>query len=304
MDINDSLLSALEVQVEPFAVCDVRDGCHLELKADPSNTIHYVLSGTGYLTTERGDTISLQADQMLVVPRGLSHRIDSAAVLSDQECTKSICLQPSESLAWLKSGEGDTDIVLACGRVHVTYGQETNLFGLLDQPLVESFDNSPYIRGAFEAILHEFCKPQLGTLALTGTLMKQCLILLFRRLREQQDWRMPWLAVLDSRGLQNALRAILEAPEKQYQVEDLADLALMSRSAFSIKFTKALGQSPHEFLSNYRLRLAAQLLATTDRPIKSIASQVGFQSRSSFSRAFKSLYKMDPAGYRKIMIES
>lgn len=299
MDITDKLLNALEVRVEPFAICDVRCGCHLDVNAEACTTIHYTLSGSGQITVNKDKVVQLRADQIILIPPGMSQRIESKKPDDFSTTRPSHCLKPADGLHWLKAGNGNTDIILACGRIHVTYGKDLDIFGLLAEPIVESFQDSIYIRGAFEAMLHEFSSPKLGTLALTSTLMKQCLILLLRRLHEQQDWRIPWLAVLDNPRLENALRAMLDAPEKNHRVEDLAELAFMSRSSFTEHFTKTFGQPPHDFLTNYRLRRAAQLLTTSELPVKNVADKVGYQSRSSFSRAFKTMYGQDPASYRK-----
>jgi|TARA_B110001469_G_C9640299_1_gene321916 AraC-like DNA-binding protein len=301
MDITDKLLNALEVRVEPFAICDVRSGSYLDVKAEECTTIHYTLAGHGQIVANRGKAIQLQTDQIILIPPGMSQHIESQQLATNGNLGPSHCLKPTDGLHWLKAGNGDTDIILACGRIHVTYGQDVDIFGLLAEPIVESFHDSPYIRGAFEAILHEFGSPKLGTIALTSTLMKQCLILLLRRLHEQQDWRIPWLSVLNNPRLEGPLRAMLDAPEKNHRVEDLAELAFMSRSSFTEHFTKTFGQPPHDFLTNYRLRRAAQLLTTSELPIKNVADKVGYQSRSSFSRAFKTMYGQDPASYRKTM---
>jgi AraC family transcriptional activator of mtrCDE len=110
-----------------------------------------------------------------------------------------------KGLRWQRAGSGGEDLILACGRLHVTYGQEIDLFGMLNKPLAESFEESVVLRSVFEAILQEFSSPKIGTVALTGTLMKQCLILLLRRLQENRDTRIPWIAVLHEKGLQRAL---------------------------------------------------------------------------------------------------
>ncbi len=299
MNIADNLLDALEVQVEPFAVCDVRCGDYLDIEADDTNTIHYSLAGTGKLVTGSGEIIPLVADQMILIPPGITQRIESDQETLKPSPKKSLCIHPTEDLHWLKSGDGDPDIVLACGRIRVTYGKDANIFGLLQEPLVESFADSVFIRGAFETMLQEFGNPQLGTMTLTSTLMKQCLILLLRRLHERNDWRIPWLAVLDNPRIGKALKAMITESDRNYRVEELAEIAHMSRSTFTDHFTRLFGQPPHDFLTNYRLRRAAHLLQTSDLAINTIANQVGYQSRSSFSRAFKSLYELDPAGFRK-----
>ena len=72
---------------------------------------------------------------------------------------------------------------------------------------------------------------------------------MLRRLRQRQDQRIPWLAVLDNPRLEKALAVMLEARQKNHRVEDLANLAHMSRSSFTEHFTKTIGQAPHEFLT-------------------------------------------------------
>ena len=301
MQLTDTILNALEVKVEPFAICDVQNGSRLELEADKATTIHYVLAGKGRLTTGTGDCIDLQADQMILIPEGITQQIESQLNSATRESSASLCRQPVKSIQWLKTGDGGTDVLLACGRIHANVGQGVDMFSMLDQAIVESFDQSEFIRRAFESILLEFCEPQTGTHALASTLMKQCLIIMLRRLLERQDWRIPWLAVMENPGLQTALSVMLNSPEKNHRVEHLAEIACMSRSSFSDHFSRTFGQPPHEFINSYRLRRAAQLLSMTNLPVKSIAAQVGYQSRSSFSRAFKAHFNQDPASYRESM---
>jgi len=72
----------------------------------------------------------------------------------------------------------------------------------------------------------------------------------------------------------------------------------MSRSAFVAHFTAVFERTPMDVLKEIRLRRAARLLRTTDLPVKAVAGQVGYASRSYFSRAFKAHFGADPAAYR------
>jgi mannose-6-phosphate isomerase-like protein (cupin superfamily) len=98
MDISDKLLSSLEVSVEPFAICDLRCGYHLDIEPDGHNTIHYMLVGKGRLVTGDGKVIPLQSDEMILLPSGVSHRIQSLQSSTVETFTSSICLQPSTDL--------------------------------------------------------------------------------------------------------------------------------------------------------------------------------------------------------------
>ena len=58
------------------------------------------------------------------------------------------------------------------------------------------------------------------------------------------------------------------------------------------------GPGPVLVLKELRLQRAALLLQTTSRPIKSIADQIGFESRSHFSRSFTDFFGTTPADFR------
>ena len=299
MNISDTLLNALEVTTEPFAICDIKSGSVLELKPDSSVTVHYVLRGSGVLITSDCLQTEVKPYQVIVMPSGMAQRIEASSDAVMGKATSSVCRNLSDNVASLNSTEqNETNIVLACSRVKATYDHETDIFSCLSEPIVESFCSNSQITAAFHTMLREYSKPGFGTLALADSLMKQSMILLLRRLRENDDYRVPLLAVVNNKGLQKALNAILTTPEKEFKVRDLANIASMSRSAFAEQFHRTFGQPPHVFLSSYRLRRAAQLLLTTDKSVESISVNVGFRSRSSFSRAFKAKYNVDPAKYR------
>lgn len=138
----------------------------------------------------------------------------------------------------------------------------------------------------------------IGTRALTEALLKQCLIILLRRLIQRGAAPLPWInAVMDDR-LARALQAIFERFSEPLTVEGLADIAGMSRSSFASRFTHAFGQTPMSLLRIVRLRHGRELLVTTGNPVAQIAKQVGYLSRSNFSRAFHEMYTVDPTSFR------
>ena len=291
----DRLLDALDIQIQPFAICDVCRGSRLELPSSEFDAIHYSIAGHGRLTIGRSFSFDLMPDQMIVIPRGLAQTLEATGGGSQGT---SHCVDPPDGMHWLQSGQGESGIIMACGLVRATYGERSGIFDLLHEPIVESFEPAASIRPTFEAMLHEFSDPRIGSTALVGSLMKQCLILLLRRLHEVQDQRVPWLALLEEPRLEAAVLAMIENPEASHNVESLAEMAGMSRSAFTDHFGRIFGCPPHVFLTELRLRHAARLLSTTHLPIKTVSAKSGYQSRSSFSRAFKSAYGLDPAAYR------
>ena len=296
----ETLLSAFEVRVEPFAICDVRSGWRMDLDQLGYVTIHYALTGRGTIQIGQNHRFEFGPDTIVIVPRGMPQKIatQGARRASGAE-DDTECVPVPEGMRWLRAGDGTPEIVMACGRVRATYGADTGIFDVLDQPIVESFTPDHPIHHAFQTLLAELSSPQLGTKALAETLMKQCLFYVLRRLAERKDRRLPWLSVAENPKLGAAVEVMLTHPERGHSVEDLADLAGMSRSAFSAHFVRAFGQSPHGFLIERRLRQAARFLDTTELPIKTIAGKIGYKSRSNFSRAFKAKYGVDPLAYRQ-----
>ena len=73
----------------------------------------------------------------------------------------------------------------------------------------------------------------------------------------------------------------------------------MSRSAFARDFRATLGVTPMEFVTRIRINLARRLLVSTVRSVEVIAVEVGFSSRSHFSRIFKNHYGTDPSTFRR-----
>lgn len=82
-------------------------------------------------------------------------------------------------------------------------------------------------------------------------------------------------------------------------VLDMAKRCSLDRSYFGKIFKEVVGQSPQEFLIQYRMAKAAEALTITDRPIGDIGVSVGYQNLLHFSRAFKNVYGISPREYRQ-----
>lgn len=299
MTALDKLLSAFDVEVEPFAICDVRQGWRLDLGGQGFVTVHYALRGSGGLRLGAAPLIPFGPDTIIIVPRGMSQSIGAQSAAQSSPGDEAVCVGLPEGLRWLQAGEGAPDIMIACGRVRATYGAGTGVFDLLNEPILETFPAEHPIAPAFRTLLSELSDPRLGSTALAEALMKQCLIFTLRRLAERRDARLPWLRALDDPRLSAAVEMMMSYPERECSVEELATLAGMSRSSFGAHFARAFGRAPHSFLMENRLRQAAHFLATTDLPVKTIAGKIGYRSRSNFSRAFKVMYGIDPNAYRQ-----
>lgn len=83
-------------------------------------------------------------------------------------------------------------------------------------------------------------------------------------------------------------------------VEDIADYVGLSRSHLFRSFETVLGQSPKEFLSDFRMRQACYLLEHSDLSITAIANSIGFDNSLYFSKTFHKLKGMSPKEFRSL----
>jgi AraC family transcriptional activator of mtrCDE len=65
------------------------------------------------------------------------------------------------------------------------------------------------------------------------------------------------------------------------------------------RFSEIFGRSPMAILRDLRMRQAALDLAATTTPVDVVAHNAGYESRSSFVRAFRKAYNVDPSKYRQ-----
>jgi transcriptional regulator GlxA family with amidase domain len=128
--------------------------------------------------------------------------------------------------------------------------------------------------------------------------MQQCLIELLREHYRDGNHDIRWLSAAENPGLWKVITIIFDHPEEPHSLDTLANHAGMSRSSLVEHFTTSLGRSPMDLVKELRLRQAAALLMATDSPIKTIAVQVGYVSRSYFTRAFKQQFNQSPADFR------
>lgn len=99
--------------------------------------------------------------------------------------------------------------------------------------------------------------------------------------------------------IKEALTYIESNYQNDISIEDIAKIVGVNRSYFGKIFHNAIGQSPQEFLSNYRMIKATELLKLTSLSIADIGQAVGYENQLHFSRAFKNIYGVSPLHWRK-----
>jgi len=111
--------------------------------------------------------------------------------------------------------------------------------------------------------------------------------------------QLPEYVVEDPSGrIAGAVKAIHTGFDGGLDLETLARCAGMSRSRFVERFKRLVGTSPHNYLVNYRIGVAQQLLAKR-LPVKTVAERVGYETTAAFVRKFKEIVGVSPGAWAK-----
>lgn len=97
----------------------------------------------------------------------------------------------------------------------------------------------------------------------------------------------------------HSLRLLHDSPERPWTIAELASTVGVSRANLARRFTELMGEPPISYLTNWRLSLAADLLADPDMTVTSVANQVGYSSPFALSTAYKRRFGQSPHQHRR-----
>jgi AraC-like DNA-binding protein len=296
----DSLITSLEVDFVLLAECLVSPGWRLSLGPSQTPGIHYNLTGTGRIITDKWPPIPISPHTLVILPPHTVVRIEvhrgSGAALKTVE-SRQFPFEPGE-IRRVVAGNGEPRVILICGYFSASYGTSIDLFARLPVPIVEKFDTVDQLDQKLKTALAELVAQEVGFGAMTMALMKQVLVTILRRSLNSTNLWAERFAVLNDPQIARALSDMVARPDAPHSIETLSCTSALSRSAFMFRFTKAVGASPMTVLRQMRMRQAKVLLAVDSFSIDQIAKAVGYANRTSFHRAFRKAHGIDPSDYR------
>ena len=105
-------------------------------------------------------------------------------------------------------------------------------------------------------------------------------------------------AAREARQVIEAIRLVESDAARPVRLQDLAAVAGMSKYHFLRVFRRLTGMTPYQYLLSARMRRAARALASTRRPVLTIALDSGFGDLSTFNRRFRAAFGATPTQYR------
>jgi len=294
------------------AVPDGREFAPLVLPgAQQIISYHIVTEGRCWCGMRGEPTIELEAGDILLIPHGDAYVMSSSA----RECGKRD-LSFDESLAFFRQmAAGELPFVVADGGAGPEITRVVCGFLGCDvrpfNPLLAALPRMVRVRPPahlpqdrlpqlVEYTLAEARQPRPGSRSVLVRLSELLFIEVARRCLEQLPAAQTgWLAGLCDPVVGRALLLLHRRPAAPWTIERLAAEVGISRSRLAECFTQYVGQPPMQYLARWRIQLAARILTDGGTKIAAAAREVGYDSESAFSRAFKRFVGVSPAAWRR-----
>ena len=199
-------------------------------------------------------------------------------------------------------GGGGAPTTIVCGSLSFDRASLKPIAQLLPSFILIKADQARTIalHGTMQALASEMAEQVPGSEIVANRLAEVLFIQILRaHIASGSERNKGWLRAVFDPQMGTALSAIHDNVNTPWTVESLAEAAGMSRSAFAARFKELLGQTPMEYVTEWRMQKAMQLLQQRDKKLIDVARSVGYESDAAFSKAFKRVVGANPGEYLK-----
>ncbi|PCI62234.1 MAG: hypothetical protein COB37_07130 [Kordiimonadales bacterium] len=274
---------------------------------------HLVLGGSCWIRLAgHKEGLQLQAGDMFIIPRGSAHDLadgPSSDVIPLEKILDDGHLQDGNYLVyggdskadpWNDRGENPTRLV--CGQFAFNENFNHPLIDELPDYILISGEKAnafSWFDNAMKFMSFESQQGEMGNDAIIKRLSEILFIQAVRVWNGGSARENSFVKAVACVNIGRSLQALHSEINRRWTVETLAKEAGLSRSAFSSNFTKMMGTPPLKYLTMWRIQKARHMLLESDLSIDRIAENIGYQSATAFSKAFKNDVGIGPGKFRK-----
>jgi AraC-like DNA-binding protein len=274
--------------------------------ADHLIAYHVVTAGRCYAGLVGGEAIPLEAGEVVVFTSADPHIMSSNAGMRAEPPTADFFdMADAGRLPFhvnLVSG-GSASAKLVCGYLACNSRPFNPLIGALP-PMLKAGDPRRNDTGWLGQFIHfavaEVADKRAGSESVLTKLSELMFIDVVRRYIETlSPQKTGWLAGLRDPTVSKALALIHARPSFSWTIEGLARQCGASRSVFAERFVQLLGVPPMQYLAQWRMQVASEMLDRGNVNMAAIASEIGYESDAAFSRSFKRMMGVTPSAWRQ-----
>jgi AraC-like DNA-binding protein len=245
------------------------------------------------------EPIPLAGGDCFFMARGTSFALRDSLRTRPKRSFREVAARDGSNVAHYGGGGAPTTIV--CGSLSFDRASLKPITQLLPSFILIKADQ-PYtlaLHNTMQALASEMAEQAPGSEVVATRLAEVLFIQALRaHIASDGEWRNKgWLRAIFDPQVGAALSAVHDSVSAPWTVEYLAEAATMSRSAFAVRFKELLGQTPLEYVTEWRMQKAMQLLEQRNKKLIDVARSVGYESDAAFSKAFKRVVGASPGEY-------
>jgi len=263
---------------------------------------HLVAAGRCTFEHSNGSRREISAGDLLLLPFADEHRFWNGSPPEFAYAPDLVQPGPIEGMLTLNHGGGGDETRLICGYLESSEFLFTPVFRTLPDMLVEK-TGSDKVGALMASMVHEVISLVEAATPGTQMMLGRMMELLFVEVLRRHVSRLPtgskgWFAALNDSIVGRALALVHADPARKWTAEDLARESGSSRTVLAERFNALLGRPPIDYVTSWRIQLAANRLRNGGDSIAGIAADVGYESEAAFNRAFKRETGLTPGRWR------
>jgi AraC-like DNA-binding protein len=272
-------------------------------KTSPADLAHFAMLARGncWLSVEGiPESMPLTGGDCFLLARGTSFVLRDSPRTRPRRSFREIAPTANGNVAHYGGGGAPTTIV--CGSLSFDRSSLKPITQLLPSFILIKADqaHSLALHNTMQTLASEMAEHAPGSEVVATRLAEVLFIQALRaHIASRPERNKGWLRAIFDPQMGTALCAIHDRVKTPWTVESLAEAAGMSRSAFAARFKELLGQTPLQYVTEWRMQKAMQLLKQRDKKLIDVARSVGYESDAAFSKAFKRVVGASPGEYLK-----
>ena len=276
---------------------------YLSPKAGRLIIYHLLTEGRAFVRLADGRQEELIAGDIVVLPHGDNHLLGNGGPVKPLDALSGLDKNLRQGLKVARFGGGGEITRLVCGFLACERTMsEVFLAGL---PPILKVHIAKEASGQWLEQSIRFSVGEVnGSNAGSGLVLAKLSEVLFVETLRRYISALPpdevgWLAGARAPVIGQALARLHKEPAHPWTIADLAKRVGLSRTRLAERFRHFLGESPMAYLAQWRLKLAAEILQSTQDSVAEVAMAVGYGSEAAFNRAFKREFDCPPAQFRR-----
>ena len=264
---------------------------------------HLILRGRCHVTLVPDRTFDLDVGDLILIPSGKTHVLADSAGRQPIPLDQAITEAGYDGRGPFRIGAADPHAAtqMICGHFAITQGGDHPLLRALPEAVVVTASERaghPLLDETLQLLVRRAFAEGLGAAAAIKRLSEVLFIEAVRASMERNPELTKIMQAMTDQHIGRALELVHTMPSDPWSVDSLAKSIGMSRSRFAERFTDLVGMAPMTYLAEWRMQKALARLFQANVGIKEIATEAGYQSTASFTRAFTQRFGAPPKAYR------